>query len=760
MKIIHGIDPSRIKDPTERRFWEINRSNWYEVDRAVAFSIAQGNSPESTATSGETDHGALDGLSDDDHAQYLLLAGRAPSQVVLSVATNNVPLTVRGVAGQTSSLFRAQKAPSTDLVTISCDGYVTVPKLILEDNLLSPSAGGSIFGGDYNYSLDALIITSGDSGYAQKPIVLAASVVDLAGDAVGTGNALRFRPTGNGYDTSKALTIYPVQFTNAHSWYLPLTNASGVLTNNGSGTLTWTAPAGGITGLASPSATVGLTATNGTATTAMRSDAAPALSESIAPTWTGIHTYTTSPIFENAFYIREIGTSNTIRFRAPSSLTTQDWILPAAPAGSGSQFTYLRGVTAGGVTGLVWSSTMMTGPGGTPGLVLFQDYADPTKQLALDISNIPTGTTRTLGISDAGSDGTIALLEAPNVFTAIQEVAATLVVSAGDINLSGKLNISAAGWIDINSLVKLVSTGGPTALRTFTFPDYSGQIAVITDIPTVDSIRTWGTVQTFPSGGLALSDGTGNVTFNVGAVSGNRSWTIPDVSGEPVLGAAAVSSPVRGDVLVANSTPAWTRKARGTSGDVFVMSGSDPVWGTSIGNTVSITTKDANHTLQNSADTTKQLVESVADITTGTTRTQSRPDYTGTVLVEGNEDITGFGGAASAGRVGKINVVNGAISGGGGFASTKLANAPKAGMYSIVTYAVVRSALSGTLTITIGFTDNQQAQTFAQTIVAAAGSVITNSIRNIYVASGDVTVVGTGPTSGNIDLFVRMIPLP
>lgn len=40
-----------------------------------------------------------------------------------------------------------------------------------------------------------------------------------------------------------------------------------------------------------PSASVGTSAVNGTAATFMRSDAAPALSQSIAPTWTGIHTF-------------------------------------------------------------------------------------------------------------------------------------------------------------------------------------------------------------------------------------------------------------------------------------------------------------------------------------------------------------------------------------------------------------------------------------------------------------------------------------
>ncbi len=44
-----------------------------------------------------------------------------------------------------------------------------------------------------------------------------------------------------------------------------------------------------------PLATVGLTTDNGSATTFMRSDAAPALSQAIIPTWTGLHTFNLVP---------------------------------------------------------------------------------------------------------------------------------------------------------------------------------------------------------------------------------------------------------------------------------------------------------------------------------------------------------------------------------------------------------------------------------------------------------------------------------
>ena len=43
--------------------------------------------------------------------------------------------------------------------------------------------------------------------------------------------------------------------------------------------------------VANPTALIGLTAVNGAAATAMRSDGAPALDQAIAPTWSGVHTF-------------------------------------------------------------------------------------------------------------------------------------------------------------------------------------------------------------------------------------------------------------------------------------------------------------------------------------------------------------------------------------------------------------------------------------------------------------------------------------
>ena len=64
-----------------------------------------------------------------------------------------------------------------------------------------------------------------------------------------------------------------------------------------------------VTVLANPSATIGLTTVNGSATTAIRSDGAPALSQAIAPTWTNDHIWGTDKkvtFRDSALYINSI----------------------------------------------------------------------------------------------------------------------------------------------------------------------------------------------------------------------------------------------------------------------------------------------------------------------------------------------------------------------------------------------------------------------------------------------------------------------
>lgn len=75
---------------------------------------------------------------------------------------------------------------------------------------------------------------------------------------------------------------------------------------------------GSATPFANPSASVGLAAVNGSATTFMRSDAAPALSQSITPTWTGLHIWSSA----------SVRISDTLRLGSTSAptVTTAGWM--------------------------------------------------------------------------------------------------------------------------------------------------------------------------------------------------------------------------------------------------------------------------------------------------------------------------------------------------------------------------------------------------------------------------------------------------
>lgn len=106
--------------------------------------------------------------------------------------------------------------------------------------------------------------------------------------------------------------------TNGHAVTVKVAGQTGVSVPNGSklilvcnGTDVVNATSYGASSGANPSATVGLTAVNGSATTFMRSDGAPALNVTISPTWTGTHTFDGPSIG---------GTALTARFSAPGPI--------------------------------------------------------------------------------------------------------------------------------------------------------------------------------------------------------------------------------------------------------------------------------------------------------------------------------------------------------------------------------------------------------------------------------------------------------
>lgn len=125
---------------------------------------------------------------------------------------------------------------------------------------------------------------------ASAMILTDAAVVTVAQGGIGVGTlAINSVLYGNGTSAVQALAV----------------NASGTnkfLTQLSSAAPTWATIAasdlpGGFSGFGNPTATVGPSAANGSATTAMRSDSAPAISLTAAYPWTGLHQFLLGPMF-------------------------------------------------------------------------------------------------------------------------------------------------------------------------------------------------------------------------------------------------------------------------------------------------------------------------------------------------------------------------------------------------------------------------------------------------------------------------------
>lgn len=172
---------------------------------------------------------------------------------------------------------------------------------------------------------------------------------------------------------------------------------------------------------ANPTASVGLTAVNGVAPTYIRSDGAPALSQAIVPTWTGIHTFSAKPAF-NAGAAFTAGAGTTVSVSGTSGASNAAISYTNAPlfqSTSGVQALALNSV--GTNFGLIqndgsnlWSLATGTSLAalGTPilqwnatGTVKVLDDAGTLQTVGwrdMPLNNINTGTGYTLALSDRG----------------------------------------------------------------------------------------------------------------------------------------------------------------------------------------------------------------------------------------------------------------------------------------------------------------------------------------------------------------------
>lgn len=248
-----------------------------------------------------------------------------------SPVTSSGTLAITAATGQTANQFLATPNGSTGAVSLRAIAGADVPPI----NLASTANGGV---------LNSSILPGANGGTGNGFFAVSGPTTSLktftfpnASATVLTTNAAVTAVQGGTGLTSYALgdTLYASAANTLSALAGNTTSTKKFYTQTGTGTVSaapsWaTIAAGDIPSLgANPSATIGLTAVNGVATTYMTSDSAPALSQAISPTWSGTHT------FSNAITVNGGGSSlkGGVSITVPTSGST---LSLAATGGSGT----------------------------------------------------------------------------------------------------------------------------------------------------------------------------------------------------------------------------------------------------------------------------------------------------------------------------------------------------------------------------------------------------------------------------------------
>ena len=218
----------------------------------------------------------------------------------------------------------------------------------------------------------------------------------------GTGNVvMSASPTLSGTVTAAALSLSTTLLVTG---VVTLSNLAGAGTRmvvaDLNGVLSTQAiPAGGT--LANPTAVIGLVAVNGAAASSMRSDGAPALSQAIVPTWSGIHTFTVQPVFSSLTASLPVFTDGLKGLVSNAMTGTGNVVMSAAPT--------LTGTT--GAASLTLSGTLVgTGAAtfnGGLGVGIAGGVGNPFNVLNANVSVGYTAVIATSGIVAGSSNGLI-----------------------------------------------------------------------------------------------------------------------------------------------------------------------------------------------------------------------------------------------------------------------------------------------------------------------------------------------------------------
>lgn len=276
---------------------------------------------------------------------------------------------------------------------------------------------------------------------------------------------------------------------------------------------------------ANPSATVGLTAKNGTADTIMRSDAAPALDQSIAPTWTGAHTFTqTTNVLQ--------GGGNGVAI-APSA----NGGTPAISA-VGANGNISLDISAKGAAGInLKSPTAVTGTFSTTGNATFSASATFAGNVAVAGQ---LGSSANTSLPSPTNSG-ISLGGAPT--WAMQQF----------YDQSNTANNRSADLLFISNSIKFRFANDARNAFTDVLSINGGQALGVTGITSTSGSGAWAHVGAFSTTGTqTILPAGGNGVFIAGAIS----------TGLPQIGATGAGTDIGLDI-----------SAKGTGGDITLRAG-------------------------------------------------------------------------------------------------------------------------------------------------------------------------------------------
>lgn len=148
------------------------------------------------------------------------------------------------------------------------------------------------------------------------------------------------------------------------------------------------------------------------------------------------------------------------------------------------------------------------------------------------------------------------------------------VTGVGAGTYAGGVTVNTAGLVTAASALLTLTTG-----VTGVLPMANGGtgVSVSADDTTLIGSGTAWVAQTLPNCATGLGYATASNTFS--CASGGPAHDLLSATHTDTL---AATPPTRGDIIVANSTPVWARKAVGTIGQLLTTDGVDTNWGSTV----------------------------------------------------------------------------------------------------------------------------------------------------------------------------------